>query len=55
MGGRYDSCINDEKIFDDSNGGLIDMVMLPEIFLDHPTVSVKVNISGASNRLRQDR
>ena len=31
-----------EKIFDPSDGGIIDMVQLPDIFLAHPTVRVQV-------------
>ena len=31
-----------DKLFDPSNGGIIEMAQLPETFLDHPSVSVKV-------------
>ena len=41
-GGPYDTHLDIDKIFDPTNGGIIDMVMLPEIFLEHPVVSVKV-------------
>jgi len=40
-GGPYDTHLDIDKIFDPTNGGIIDMVMLPEIFLEHPVVSVK--------------
>jgi hypothetical protein len=41
LGGPYDKLLDVEKIFDPSNGGLIDMVQLPDIFLAHPTVRVQ--------------
>ena len=38
-----DEFLDLDKLFDSSNGGIIEMVQLPDIFLEHPTVSVTVS------------
>jgi len=40
-GGMYEACLDIDRIFDESNGGKIDLVQLPDIFLEHPTVIVE--------------
>eukprot|EP00092_Neocalanus_flemingeri_P039325 GFUD01042815.1.p1 GENE.GFUD01042815.1~~GFUD01042815.1.p1 ORF type:complete len:461 (+),score=141.27 GFUD01042815.1:89-1471(+) len=38
--GQVDEFLDFEKLFGQCNGGIMELVQLPEIFLEHPTVSV---------------
>ena len=42
-----DEFLDLDKLFDPSNGCIIEMVQLPDIFLEHPTVSVTVSGRGS--------
>ena len=39
-----DPYLDIDKLFDETSGGTIEMVQLPNIFLGHPTVRVTVSI-----------